>query len=324
MEAYGVSPERGLVRLSAELRGPALLPGDGFLWLDFTHDEGPGWAEIVREATGTSVDDNHVRDSLNLAHPSFCDATSGYEMLIFRGLAPSAPDARLASHPTAFFLLERVLVTVRAADSRSVPDVKARLLAKRGRIPRRPVGLMHLILNAIVDRFLDLRQALADPVAEWEETLLDPDDPFDDYLQVLNHRRKLRSLQTLCEDQETAVEAWRDRTRSDVDDSLAVRINDLLEHVRRVLSHARSLQEAAEALVQLHFAMVSHRTNEVMKTLTVVAAVFLPLTLVAGIFGMNFQNMPELQWKYGYLAALIGMGALASGLLLWFRRRRWI
>lgn len=76
MEAYGISPSQGLVALPAQLRGPALLPSEGFLWLDFTHDEGPGWAEVAREVTGTAVDDNHVRDSLNLVHPSFYDATS--------------------------------------------------------------------------------------------------------------------------------------------------------------------------------------------------------------------------------------------------------
>jgi magnesium/cobalt transport protein CorA len=143
-------------------------------------------------------------------------------------------------------------------------------------------------------------------------------------MQVLHHRGQLRSLRTLCEEQEVAIEAWREGTRAELDDSLAVRFNDLLEHVRRVLSHARSMQEATESLVQLHFAMVAHRTNEVMKTLTVVAAIFLPLTLVAGIFGMNFQHMPELGWRYGYAAALAGMVAVAAGLALWFRRRRWI
>ncbi|HSH28987.1 MAG TPA: CorA family divalent cation transporter, partial [Thiohalobacter sp.] len=79
-----------------------------------------------------------------------------------------------------------------------------------------------------------------------------------------------------------------------------------------------------EALVQLHFSAVAHRTNEIVRVLTVISAIFLPLTVIVGVFGMNFDYMPELAWRYSYFIVLGAMAALAIGLLALFRVKKWI
>jgi len=154
--------------------------------------------------------------------------------------------------------------------------------------------------------------------------LLDPKHPFNDWLALMNYRSQLRILELLCEDQEDAVTQWRENTDIDLSEHLTVRINDLVEHIRRVYKFATNQGIEVESLVQMHFSAVAHRTNEIVRVLTVLSAIFLPLTLVAGIFGMNFENMPELKLHYGYFIALGGMAALAAGLLVLFRIRHWI
>ena len=89
-------------------------------------------------------------------------------------------------------------------------------------------------------------------------------------------------------------------------------------------TYAEDQQSEVESLVQLHFSAVAHRTNEIMRVLTVVSAIFLPLSFVAGVFGMNFEIMPGLKHPYGYFIALGGMAVVAVGLLVLFRVRRWI
>jgi magnesium/cobalt transport protein CorA len=299
------------------------LPAEGFVWLDLVRGEDPDWPALVQRLTGASIHERHVRDADNLQHPSYYDATSEYEMLVFRGLAASDDDQPLVSRPTVIFLFDRLLVTIRAAESRSIPLTKDRLQNAQGRVPLRHVGLMHLILNALVDRFLELREPLSLQLETWRRHLLDPSHPCDDWMTLMEHRYQLRTLELLCEEQEDAVIQWRDNTDIEMDDHLKVRYNDLLEHIRRVTRFAAEQQNSIESLVQLHFSAVAHRTNEIVRVLTIVSAIFLPLTLIAGIYGMNFERMPELGSEHGYFIVLGGMFALGVGMLAVFKWKRW-
>src|SRR5690606_34060540 len=102
-----------------------------------------------------------------------------------------------------------------------------------------------------------------------------------------------------------------------------VRVSDLVEHLRRVNSILHHAEEEISSFIQLHFAATTHRSNEIMKVLTVVSAIFLPLNLVAGVFGMNFANIPASSSSYGFFAT-IGLIASFGAFMLWFvRRQHW-
>jgi Mg2+ and Co2+ transporter CorA len=94
--------------------------------------------------------------------------------------------------------------------------------------------------------------------------------------------------------------------------------------VQRVIKFATDQKFEAEALIQMHFSAVAHRTNEIMRILTLLSAIFLPLSLIAGIFGMNFEYMPELKYHYSYFIVLGGMITLAVVLLVLFKIKRWL
>ena len=300
------------------------LPATGFVWLDIERENSADWLELIAALSGVKLHEGHLKDSLNARHPSFYDGTSEYDMIIFRSLAPDSEEGQFASHATAFFLLENLLVTVRPAESRSIPVVKTRLLNRQGRVSRRTFGLMHQIMSSMVDRFLAMREPLTEQLQRWRQDLLDPHHPYSDWMALLDYQSQLRTLSLLCEGQEDAIIQWREETGIEMDEHMAVRFNDLIEHIGRVTRFAGEQQKEIEALVQLHFSAVAHRTNDIVRVLTVVSAIFLPLTLVAGIFGMNFQYMPELGYHYGYFVALGGMLALAVVLLIVFRIKHWI
>jgi magnesium transporter len=105
---------------------------------------------------------------------------------------------------------------------------------------------------------------------------------------------------------------------------LRIRSRDILEHIERVLSHVRRLESSAEAAVQMHFAAQSHRTNAIMRTLTVLTAIFLPLNLVTGFFGMNFEGLPLIHSPRGFWAIAGVMGVIGAGLSIFFWRKRYI
>lgn len=302
----------------------AEMPAEGFVWLDCIREMDSNWADEVERLTGVVVHERHVRDSFNLAHPSFYDSTQQYEMLIFRGLGKDSDQVEFTTRPSVFVILDKMLVTIRPQGSVSVGQIKPRLLNKTVRIPKRAVGMMHLLLTAMVDRFLELREPLTLRFETWRTDLLDPKHPFNDWMTVLNHTRYLRKLEQLCDEQHVALQSWQEDTDVDFDDHLKVRYMDLQEHIGRVLKFSTEQKSEAESVVQLHFSAVAHKTNEIMRVLTVLSAIFLPLGLVAGIFGMNFEYMPELKIHNAYFFALGGMLGLAVTLLVIFRIKRWV
>lgn len=300
------------------------IPKAGFLWLDFHREEAAAWPEIVKQLTGVEIFENHVRDSFNPMHPSFSDFTENYEMIIFPSLSSGASNGGISTQPSAFFLLGQLLITVRLADTPAVHMVRKRLKQKSDHAPRKPAELLYLILNEMVEGFLALRKPLAEQSRAWEEELLETKKIFQDWSLLQNHRKQLGVLESICEEQEDCISIWRERTGAAISGQLEVRFNDLLEHIRRVLSHVQKTRFQMDSLVQLHYSAVTHRTNEIMRVLTVVAAIFLPLSLMAGIFGMNFDHMEIFHSSFGHVIALGGMACLAA-LLLWiFRLKEWI
>jgi magnesium transporter len=336
----------------------------GFLWLDVTHEEvsadPEGWRDEVERVTGVRIYGLHLKDVVNLAHPSYFDATQDYEMVVFRKLAlhgeaaalqatdgikkkiPAALN-RLQTLPVSFLLMGTALVTVRAANSHTIENTRTRLLSHKpkaegnkhsSRLPASPEDLMLRLLNTMVDQYLELRQPLTQQLDRWQHALLDPRRPFKNWVALLDSRLELRKLDHLCEEQHDALQELRDhivdthdgtdQAGSRAKDLLLVRANDVIEHIGRVLHHARRLESSLESAVQIHFAAMAHRTSEIMRTLTVITALFMPLTLITGIFGMNFIKMPLLQDAAGFWVIMGIMAGLVLLLLAYFRSKSYL
>ena len=248
---------------------------------------------------------------------------------------------KLATKPVTFLLMDRALVTVHAANSRTIDSTRNRLLEAKNkrdgstyasRPPSSPAELMLRLLNAMVDQYLALRQPLTGQIDRWQRALLNPRSPFNDWTALLDARIELHKLDHLCEGQRDAMQELRDYLVDNQDDGgngragdlLLVRVNDVMEHITRVLSHAQRLESTIESAVQIHFSAMSHRTSEIMRTLTVITALFMPLTLITGIFGMNFADMPLLKDKAGFWITMGLMVAVVAFLLLFFRRKRYL
>jgi magnesium transporter len=101
-------------------------------------------------------------------------------------------------------------------------------------------------------------------------------------------------------------------------------LRDVSDHVSQVADMTARLSEMVSSMIELHISLAGMRMNEIMKVLTIIATIFIPLTFVAGIYGMNFAHMPELQWAWGYPAALLLMAGLGAGMYWWFVRKKWL
>jgi Mg2+ and Co2+ transporter CorA len=341
---------------------PDALPvGGGFLWLGCTRAEFEAQAAALNERMtrweGGPIVDLHVSDLLNPHLPSQFDYTSWYDMLVFRRLAaaPGGDKAGAATldslrqvltaidtSPVGFALFDHVLITVHPADCAVREWFAQRLAAQtaavetRGtaRLPASPAELMLRMINHMVDGYLDLRRQLTRQLGALQHELLDARSRFHDWSLLLDARNALHQLEDTCEDQRSAIQDWIDglddwpapagaaaqRER----ELLRVRSRDVQEHIERVLTHVRRLEQSAENAVQMHFSALGHRTNDIMRTLTVLTAIFLPLNLITGFFGMNFDAMPLIHTSTGIWVTLGLMALVGVGLGAFFWRKRYL
>jgi Mg2+ and Co2+ transporter CorA len=164
------------------------------------------------------------------------------------------------------------------------------------------------MVNHMVDSYLDLRRLLTRQLGYLQQQLLDPKSRFDDWKILLDSRNTLHMLEDTCEDQRSAVQEWIDALDEWPDEP------DLVARRERELLRVRSRD----------FSALGHRTNDIMRTLTVLTAIFLPLNLITGFFGMNFDGLPLIHSARGVWLALGLMAAVATVLLVVFRRKRYL
>jgi len=190
------------------------------------------------------------------------------------------------------------------------------------------------MVNHMVDSYLELRRLLTRQFTHLQNELFRPGGGFRNWQLLLESRNALHLLEDTCEDQRSAMVEWIDALEEWPDEAdpgarrerelLRLRSRDVIEHVERVLSHVRRLESSAETAVQMHFSAQSHRTNAIMRTLTVLTAIFLPLNLVTGFFGMNFDALPLIHSATGFWIAAAIMLALGIGLSVFFWRKNYL
>ena len=253
---------------------------------------------------------------------------------------------RIDTTPVGFAVFDQVLLTVHPAECTARDAYAARLLATaatpltegaearpaNARLPASPADLMLRVVNQIVDGYLALRRDLSRQLDHWQAELLDPRTRFSNWSALLDARLTLHQLDDICEDQRAAVLDWiealkgwpvvNDTSARQEHELLLVRSRDVLEHIERVVRHVTRLEHNAETAVQMHFSAQGNRTNDIMRTLTALTAIFLPLNLIAGIFGMNFEFIPLLHREAGFWWTMGSMAiiALTMGLLFWRKR----
>lgn len=233
-------------------------------------------------------------------------------------------EASIRSEQISLVLGPSFLLSFQESTDDVFQPIRERVCTGRGRIRTAPPSyLAYALLDLTVDRYFVALETLVAESETLEDQILDaPDDDTQTRLHAL--RRDLSAMRRLTWpmrdllNQLVRLESplWPDDVRPFV--------RDVYDHAIQVIDLVESQRDIVNGLMDLLMSALSQRMNEIMKVLTVIGTIFLPLTFVVGIYGMNFERMPELGWRYGYPAAMLGMGLLAAGLLIYFRRHDWI
>ena len=299
----------------------AFLDAPGTTWIDVEGIGDEGVMRALAEVLGLHA--LVTEDVVNTPQRPKAEPYDNHVLLIVRMVTPRPP-AGIDSEQVSIVVGDRFVATFQERPGDVLDPVRARVRSGAGRIRTAGPGyLAYAILDSIIDAYYPVVEALGDALEMLEDEVML--DPSPDVLRKLNGvKNTLALLRRLLWPQRDAINSL---IRGDADligEPVRVFLRDTHDHCTQLAEVVESYRELASGLLNTHLAVVSNRMNEIMKVLTIMASIFIPLGFLAGVYGMNFDDMPELHLPWGYPALLAVMASAAMGMLLYFWRRGWI
>ncbi len=183
--------------------------------------------------------------------------------------------------------------------------------------------LAYTLIDAVIDQYFPLSEALGDSIESMEEEVLTA--PNRDKLEKIHEfRQALAQLRrAVWPTREVLARLLRDESGL-IAEKTKPFLRDCLDHVLAIVDLLETYRDITSSFMDLYVSSLSMRTNDIMRVLTIISSIFIPLTFIVGLYGMNFTNMPELHWRFGYPSVILIMLAVASGMILFFKRKNWL
>jgi magnesium transporter len=264
-----------------------------------------------------------LEDILNTNQRPKLDAHENYVYLVVKMLHYPEDSPDLEVEQVSFLLGKDFVISFQESPGDTFNSVRHRLQQSSNSIRTRKADyLLYALLDTIVDNYFVIIEHLSDKTENLEERLLH--QVSDDLLNEIYQLRKeisniRRSIYPLRE-----VIAALDRNDSHIMSSdTKWYIRDVYDHTIQVIDQVENFREAITTMIDLYMSGISNRMNNIMKVLTVISTIFIPLTFIVGLYGMNFDNMPELHWHYGYFIIWGIMITMGLSMFAYFRRKKW-
>jgi magnesium transporter len=265
-----------------------------------------------------------VEDALSDLHHPKLEMYEGYLYLILHGIDFEASQHRFATHDTDFFLGPNYLVTVHDGSRRSIEAVRGQCTRNQQILGEGPAALLHRIVDSMVDHYRPEVDKLEERIDELEEQVFESPGP-QILKTLLDLKRDVASLRRVTLPQRDALGRLGRREFDLIDEKVAYRFRDVYDHLVRLADQATALQDRITSLLEAHLSNVSNQLNGVMKVLTIISTIFMPLTVLTGMYGMNV-DLPHLPggeaaqfWWIGGVMLLVCLAMLG-----FFRKKGWL
>lgn len=314
--------ENGQTRQAPAVDRAWLEPGaHEVVWADIELPE-PDAERLLREVFG--FHELAIEDGLSEIHHPKIERYEKFLYLILHGIVPGGPQRGFATQDTDFFLGRNFLVTVHGHASRSIAQQREVCLRHAGVLAQGAAGLLHRIVDTMVDHYRPEADALEDKL-DTLETLVFEVPHTNPVRDILALKQDVASLRRIVLPERDAIGRLARREFPEIPDALGYQFRDVYDHLVHLNDEATSLQDRVTGLLDAYLLSQSNRLNQVMKVLTVIATIFMPLTVLTGMWGMNIA-LPELPGGAGtQFWWVAGVMVVASGGMLWgFRRMGWL
>jgi magnesium transporter len=295
-------------------------PGAGVSWINVVgvHD-----ADVLdRIGEVFSLHPLVREDILNTDQRPKLEDYGEYAYIVLKHLVPGG-NGSVGVEQVSLVLGKGFVISFEESDSALFQPVRERIRANRGRIRKEGADyLVYSLLDAVVDNYFIVLEGLGERIEGLQESLILRPTPAG--LHSLSQlRREMIELRRSVWPLRDVLGMFERGTSGLVQSGTWIYLRDVYDHTAHVIDTIETYRDMLSGMLDIYLSSVTNRLNEVMKVLTIITTVLMPATLVAGIYGMNFRHMPELEWRWGYPVAL-GLMLLFAGVMVWyFRKKRW-
>jgi len=264
-----------------------------------------------------------IEDILNVHHRPKMEDLEEYLFIIAKEISFIKESNTIISSQISIILKENIIITFTEEPSKLIESLIKRIKQNKGVIRKHDANyLLYALMDIIVDNYF-LVLELIDEKVDFIENYILESATNETVRQIHELKRNLIDLRkTIWPLREIMGTLYKDDFQFSRE--ITIYFRDVYDHTIQVIDTLETLKDRVNGLVDIYYTVISTKMNEVMKVLTIIATIFIPLTLITGIYGMNFEYMPELKWRYGYFIVLAVMFFIAILMLLYFRKKKWL
>lgn len=265
-----------------------------------------------------------LEDVLNTDERPKVDETENYLFIILKDTIYDEAKEELDIEHVSLILGPNFLISLKESDRNIFSQVLESLKKGGDHLRERKADyLAYTLIDSIVDRYFLVLEKLGERIEELEIELVN--NPTSKTLhQIHKVKRELLALRKILWPTREIVNLIERSQPNLIHESTHFYLRDVYDHIYEIIDTLETHREMASGMIDIYLSSISNRMNEIMKVLTIIATIFMPLTLIAGIYGMNFRYMPELNWRYGYPLVLAIMLIIGISMIITFRRRKWL
>jgi magnesium transporter len=298
------------------------LNGEGIVWytIDGVHDA--ALLGVIGERFG--IHSLVLEDIANTKQRPKIEDFDEYIFVAMKMITFDEEAKELIAEHVSFILGDGYVLSFLENEGDVFDAVRQRIASSKGRIRKMKSDyLVYALMDSVVDNYFTVLEDLGDRIDEVEDEVVE--SPTVHTLRTVHRlKRELIYLRrSVWPMREVVNTLLRDESEL-VREETRVYLRDLYDHTIHVIDTVETMRDIVAGMLEVYLSSVSNKLNQVMKVLTVMSSIFIPLTFVAGVYGMNFKYMPELEWSYGYPAIMCGMLFVAVALLVMFRRKEWL
>lgn len=296
------------------------LEEKGFTWLDIIS---PNHPELLEVADEYGLHATSLEDCLDPVHQPKFEHIDDVLFVIVRAFDEDCDEktniVQQLSRKVAIFIGQDFIITVHRCDMEFISQLRLKWQNKTNLSPTDITLLLPELLKAAVFSYAPALEKLEQSLEEFETGIFSNQDTGEIIQEIHWFRSRVSSIRRIFRQTSDVI-----LKIDDYADENAPLYQDVRERLERYINLTEALRESSNDILNTHISLASHRTNEVMRLLTIISVFFLPLTFIVGIYGMNFPKMPELQLPYGYPIAWLVMLGITLSIYVWFKKKKWM
>jgi magnesium transporter len=263
-------------------------------------------------------------DILNTDHRPKLEDHENYLFLILKMLSYNDTEKELKMEQVSLIIGPNFVLSFQESEGDVFDAVRERLRKAKGRIRKMgPDYLAYALTDAVVDNYFVVLEKIGEEIESLEDELITEPDT-ETVESIHNLKRELIFLRKSVWPLREAIVGFEKGESGLVQDKTAVYLRDLYDHTIQVIDTIETYRDMVSGMLDVYLSSLSNKMNQVMKVLTIIATIFIPMTFIAGIYGMNFKIMPELEWHWGYLFAWVVMLLIGLSMVIYFKKKKWL